>query len=173
MLLYVIYPCRNTFIWCRFRRPPDHYINRFYCDNTLQKLDAVTLDGDTAHHTKTIEREKLRVGIIMFSSFLSSIHHKVANWLPCQDLSSSAAMLSAPEGPREQEQMFVTATLTFKNPRQSLKKQKNFKPCWTSSGCVRTAYLETVLEHPWQRNQATPKRCSFLATFLLNFLQNL
>lgn len=43
-----------------FWRQPDHYISRFYGDSTLQKLDAVTPDGDTAHHKKTIESEKLR-----------------------------------------------------------------------------------------------------------------
>ena len=96
------------------------------------------------------------------------IHQKVANWLPSQDLSSSAAMLSAPEGPREQEQMFVTATLTLKKPGQGKKKKnkKYSKHAETSSGCVRTAYLETVLEHPCAATKSSYSEEAFIPSHL-------
>lgn len=134
----------------------------------MQKLDAGTPDGDTAHHTKTIGREKLR----------ASQNHKdtskgcklVAQPRPL--LFSRHALCSRRS--QEQEQMFVTATLTLKNPGQGLKKTRNLQNMLKQ--VLDVFGLHTLKQclniRAQQRNQATPRRPSFLATFLPNFLPN-
>ena len=137
------------------------------CRSLTQLPRTVTLPT-TKRQLKAKSCERVR--IIM-------IHQKVANWLPSQDLSSSAAMLSAPEGPREQEQMFVTATLTLKKPGQGKKEKKRTKNIQNMLKQVLDVFgLHTLKQclniRARQRNQATPRRPSFLATFLPNFLPN-
>lgn len=146
-----------------FWRQPDHYISRFYGDSTLQKLDAVTPDGDTAHHKKTIESEKLRA---------SQNHNDTSKG--CKLVAQPRPLLFSRHALCSRRSQRTGTDVCHCNSHiektwSRLKKKKNKKSskhAETSSGCVRTAYLETVLEHPCAATKSSYSEEAFIPSHL-------
>lgn len=153
-----------------FWRQPDHYISRFYGDSTLQKLDAVTPDGDTAHHKKTIESEKLR----------ASQNHN--------DTSKGCKLVAQPR-PLLFSRHALCSRRSQRTGTDVCHYNSHIEKTWSRFKKKRTKNLQNMLKQVLdvfglhtlkqclnirarQRNQATPRRPSFLATFLPNFLPN-